>query len=296
MTTTRTFHRVVIGLHQSTLDRTTMRIAAEYAELLRVDLLGMFIEDPGIRGIAQRPGAREFRLIGRHWKALEPDALSREMDLTARAAERLLNEAARARGVHCRCQTVRVAASEMIAELSAADDIIIIPEPSNPAARAMAPLPQLLAAAFASSAKVLFVPRRVARARGPVVAIAVTPDDPSIDAGETLARAAHEHLVVVEAFEGADADTGSGPTVRTSAGGLAHGRLYVARRSLADLRSIAIALAGLNERMIVIGRDAFGDADGDKPGELASLCAVPVLLVESAAGLSQDTGSNNRAA
>ncbi len=98
MTTRIAYKRVVVGLHQSAPDKTTMRMAAELAGLLRLDLMGLFIEDPGMFALAQRPGAREFQLLGKRWRALDPESLSRDNELCALSSRRVLDETAKALG------------------------------------------------------------------------------------------------------------------------------------------------------------------------------------------------------
>jgi hypothetical protein len=282
MTTRITYKRVVVGLHQSAPDKTTVRMAAELAGLLRLDLMGLFIEDPGMFAVAQRPGAREFQLLGKRWQAIDSESLSRDIELCALSARRVLDETAKSLGVPTRFEVVRAAMREAIRAVSQPSDIVIIAEPSNPAERAIAPFPQLVKAAFESTATVLYLPRRIVRTRGPILAIATAPDDPSIGAAASIAAAAKENLIVIEAFDReAFEHEQAGETSDLSTGaGVPAGRLTVARRALFDLRSLSSALEGLHGRMIVVTRGAFGEGDGDKPAGLAALQAVPVLLVE----------------
>jgi len=282
MTTRIGFKRVVVGLNQSTPERATVRVAAELAGLLRIDLFGLFIEDPAVAGFAGLAGAREYQLLGRRWQQADPESLSRQIELCARSAQRLIDEAARGIGVPSRFEIVRAAVGEAL-KAAGGGDIVIVAEPQNPSDRAIAPFPQLLHAAFSSEATVLYVPRRIARAHGPVVAVAMSPDDPSIAAATAIAAAARENLIVLDASDTGAEPPGAGPQV-TRAGGVPVGRLRIAPRALQDQRSLCSALGGLGERMIVVTRGAFGEGDGDKPADLASLCGVPVLLVEPADG------------
>jgi hypothetical protein len=270
------FRRVVVGLHQSVPDKTAVRLAAELAGLLRLDLMGLFIEDPGMFAVAQRPGAREFELLGKRWRPLESASLSRDIELCALSAQRVLDETARRLGVPSHFEVVRSAIREAMKAVSRSSDILIVAEPSNPAERAIAPYPQLVRAAFESAATVLYLPRRIARARGPVVAIATSLDDPSIASAALFAAAAKETLIVIDAFE---RDAGEVPKI-ASESGVSVGRLTVAPKALTDLRSLSSAIEDLKERMIVVARGTFGEGDGEKPAELASLRGVPVLLVE----------------
>ena len=57
------FKRIVLGLQPSAPDR-AMQLAVELADLLHLDLLGLFLEDTSLRDLASMPFAREFRLLG----------------------------------------------------------------------------------------------------------------------------------------------------------------------------------------------------------------------------------------
>ena len=286
MTARIAYKRVVMGLHQSTPDRATVRLAAEFAGLLRLDLMGLFIEDPGMFAPAQRPGAREFQLLGRRWRPLESESLTRDIELCALSARRMLDETAKTLGVPSRFEVVRAALREAMTAVSQASDIVIIAEPRNPAERAIAPFPQLVKAAFESAATVLYLPRRIARVRGPVVAIATSPDDPSLAIAESIAAAAQESLIVIESFKREDE---AAPGI-AGAAGIPAARLSVARSALGDIRSLSSAIGGLHERMIVVTRGAVGAGDGDRPAELAALQSVPVLLVEPAGEPASEPG------
>ncbi|MEJ8571954.1 hypothetical protein [Microbaculum marinum] len=286
MSTRIAFKRVLVGFQQSAPDRAAVRLAAELAGLLRVDLCCMCIEDPGLSGLAAYPGRREFRVLGRHWSPLDSDQLSREIDLHARAVRRLFDEAARRAGVQGRFETVRAAVGEALRSLPTSGDIVIISEPQSPSERVLAPFPQLVRAAFQSKATVFYIPRRIVRRSGPVVAVATSRDDASIAVATAVAASAGESVVVLEVTDGADgapaAPRGEGAGV--SAGEVPTGRLRVARRALSDIASLSAALRGLDERMVVLGRSVFRADDVAMPSAFAALRGVPVLLVGEPAG------------
>lgn len=289
MTTRFAFNRVLVGLHQSAPDRAAVRTAAEFAGLMHLDLFGLFIEDPGMVGFAARPGAREFQLLGRRWQAIDPQSLSREIELCASSTRRLLAETAKRLGVPTYFEVIRARIGEAIGAVSRSTDIIIIAEPRSPAERAIAPFPQLVKAAFESTVAVLFAPRRIARTHGPVVVIALSTDDPGIGIGASIAAVAKENLIVIEAFERPAGEAAALPDL-ASAGGVSVGRLTVARRALLDVGSLSSAIEGLHERIIVTTRGAFGEGDGMRPAELASLRGVPVLVGKPATDMPSDDG------
>ena len=50
------------------VDRDTLRAAAEFARLLQLEMLGVFIEDRALLGLGALPFARELRLPGHDWQ------------------------------------------------------------------------------------------------------------------------------------------------------------------------------------------------------------------------------------
>lgn len=259
----REFKRIVLGLHQSLLDRATFELAAGFAGLLRTDMFGFFIEEPHLKVLAELPHAREFRMGGRRWEPLDVARFAREFEASALAAKRLLTEAAAVHRVACSFEVVRSPTAQAIRTFSRASDILIIAEPKSPVDRIAGPFPGLASAALQSAASVLLVPRQVARMQGPVVAVAAAPDDPALDAALAVAAAAGESLVVLAAHD-VPMDAGAVET------------LPLSRAALASAGGIAAVLGGVRERMIVLTRADRAEA---VPTALASLRRVPVLVL-----------------
>lgn len=264
------FKRIVLGLRPSAPDQ-TMRFAADLAALLDLDLLGLFLEDTRLRDFAAMPFAREFRPFGGGWRQISLDQLSHDLDLVARAAQRVFADAVKQLPTVCRFEVVRAPASEAIASISCRDDIVMVVLPVSPAERATQQFTTLIDAAFHSAAAVMIVPMQIARLRGPVVAVAATPDDPSIQAAAALAASTRERLVVVEAF-----DHSSPPPPAAKKRSLGYERRELPRAHLSD-KGIESVLRGLNERLVVLTRGSFDDAI---PLIIASRRHIPVLVVE----------------
>jgi threonine dehydrogenase-like Zn-dependent dehydrogenase len=133
-----------------------------------------------------------------------------------------------------------------------------------------------LEAAFQSAAAVMVVPARIARLAGPVVAVAVTPDDPSISAAAGIAVAAKEDLVIVHAHEG----KGDDPGVRKLAAdtGLAIKHVFTGKASLSDSAACVEALRHVEERLVVMTRGTFAP---ELALSIASWRRVPVLVIAS---------------
>ena len=238
------FTRMVLGLHQSAPRRATA-LAVEFAALFDIELLGLFIEDLGLRHLSSIPFAREISSLGGGWRPIEPARATRELDFAAGDAERRFAEAARVLGRR-RFEVVRAGAAEALAAILRSGDLVMIGAPLAAAERAAEPFASLLEAAFGSSAAVMLAPARPARSAGPIVAIASGPDDPSIAAAAASAEAAGEEFVVVDLRAGAAEDW------------LAARRAAGPRLAFAD-DALPQALQALRERLAVVSRGAVGD-------------------------------------
>jgi hypothetical protein len=270
----RGFTRLVLGLEPRAPGH-ALALAVELAELLRLELLGLFLEDTSLRDLAGIPFAREFRPLGESWHPLDLAELSRHMQLAARTAERLLAEAAKQLSTEWRFEVARGPLTGSIGAVSRAGDIVVIGEPTSAAARAGQQFSWLLDAAFRSAAAVLIVPSQIARFQGPVVAVAATPDDVSLAAAADIAAATNENLIVVDRCATAIAQA------RIAALALAAGRsaehIRAAPGDTDDAASLAHVLHSVRERLIVMTRRA---ADGHAVAAIAAARQVPVLVVE----------------
>ena len=81
----QSFKRIVLGL-QSTSANRTVQLAVELAGLLHLELLGLYLDDIGLRDLANFPFAREFRLL-EGWQPINLDRLSRDLELGASMTE-----------------------------------------------------------------------------------------------------------------------------------------------------------------------------------------------------------------
>ncbi len=129
---------------------------------------------------------------------------------------------------------------------------------------------------MSSAAAVMLVPAQPARRTGPIVAIAATADDESVAVAASVAIAAREPLVIVEAG-GANLDY---PALRfATEAGISVRRLAIPGAATVDVGALLRALSGLQERLVVMSRLP---ADGEAAAAIAGRRAVPVLLIEPA--------------
>jgi hypothetical protein len=265
------FKRVVLGLHPGTPDR-TVRLAVELAELLEIDLLGLVLED-NLGHLAGSPFARELRLPGGDWRPIDLDRLTHELDLASRDIRRRFTEAAERLSPQHRFELIRGSALETIAAVAQAGDILVVGEPANPADRATHQFASLMEAALRAGPAAIFVPTRIARTSGPVVAIASGDDDASITAAAAIAMAAKEPLIIIGTADGDETHVDE----LASQTGLRIKRVTVGKNAPSDLRPLLHALHQFQERLIVATR---GDGAHERATALAAACHTPVLLVE----------------
>lgn len=267
------FKRLVLGLQPSSPDR-AMRLAVDLANMLRLDLLGLFLDDTSLHDLARIPIARELRPLKGGWRAIDLDQLSHELEVAARKSERVFAEAVKQLSTSCRFEVIKGRTATTIKQVSRSDDIVMLVEPANPAERATQQFAWLTDAAFRSACAVIFVPPVIARRAGPVVAIATAPDDPSIQAAAMIATSAKEHLVIV-GLSGRKLDEhaigsiagGTGLTIHQAASDL----------PLSDPAFGAHVLRDFQECLIVLTRGALSN---ERAMAMASSRCVPVLVIE----------------
>ena len=267
------FKRLVLGLQAGAPSRAT-RLAVEFAELFDAELLGLLIDDAGLRHLAGIPLAHAFSSLGAGWRRLESAQALDEADYAASRAELLFTEAAR-QLARRRFEIVRGGAAHALAAIWRSDDLVLIEAPAAPAERAAEPFASLFSAALDSAAAVMLTPARLSRSAGSIVAIAAGGgDDPSIEAAAAIAAAAGEELVIVEVRPGA----GAAMHVERRTGPAGAGLLQTTAAPLAYAADAAPqALRGLTERLVVISRPTVAN---DIALAIALARGVPVLSID----------------
>lgn len=269
------FTRLVLGL-QTSRDEHALRFGVEFANLLHLDLLGLFVEDVNLRQLARFPFARELRTLEGDWRPLQLDRLSNELDLATRRAERLFADAAKALTGKYRFEVVRGAVSEAISLVSRANDIVMIPEPVNLAERATLEPSSFHQAALGSAASVMFAPPHPLRNRGAIAVIARSDDETTIETAAAIAATSAEKLIILRVGD----ETPPSHIPTTPAATELRGRtLTIDRAALGNPHAVAHALEGMHERIVVAPRGLISD---DTARSTASLRRLPVLLVKQA--------------
>jgi hypothetical protein len=269
MTTRADFKRMVLGLPHSANDYASVAFTAELAELLGLDLLGVFAEDEKLIDLALLPCVREFRLAGDGWHRLDAAQMAQSSSQAAADARRLFADAAKTLRGTAHLDIAKGQIGDAIGSQSTPDDIIVVIEPKNPAERVTHQFRQFMDMALSAPTAALLVPSRIARRRGPVVAIAANEGDASIEVALKLAEAAREKLLILAPHLADDTLSARLPATRAIA--VDRRLLPSAEIGVAELASV---LAIADERLLVMSR-------GSKnllPSRLASERGVPVLV------------------
>jgi hypothetical protein len=276
------YRRIILDLYQGFANRRTMAQAAELARLLRLDLLGIFVEDEAVHGLAGLPFARELRLPSHEWVLVDADRVAADFRHAAMTARRMLAETAGTLGVASVFQTMRGDPAAAITELLQASDIIVLAEPRTHGELLTGALAQSWRAALGSAASVLLMPPKVTRQRGPVAVLVADQEDRGLITAARIALAADETLLILL--------TGSDETLRESAirtartVGLPPGRVRTHIIAGTSAQSIVQGLAWAEERLFVLSCDALRQEHAENMTRIVAARGIPVLLVACPGG------------
>ncbi len=271
------YRRIVVDLYWSSGDRQTVAAAAALARLLGLDLLGVYVEDEAVHGLAALPFAREFRLPTHQWGAIEAADIASEFRHAASNAERMLARIAASLGVASRFEVTRGDPSASVATGSRAGDIVVFAEPHLAGERMTRSFASLWQAAAASEAAVLLVPSRLEDRSGQIAAVVAAGDDANLHVAARIALAAGEDLLLL--VPGRDRKTRDAAIAAARALGLAERRIRTAFIPALSPGGVLHALADCPERLVVLTREALA-ADPDAAiFAIATHCGVPVLIV-----------------
>jgi hypothetical protein len=267
------FKRMLVGLPHSAADYTGVGVSAKLADLLGLRLVATFIQDATLADLAALPFVREWRPLGGGWSPIEALQLDREFDRAAVAARQYFREAVGTTPVEASFNVARGSAADVIGSAATANDIIVVIEPCNPAERITQQFTRLVDSALEAAAAVMLVPSRIVRTAGPIAAVVLDRNDPSIHSALAIAAAAKESVVVLgpapASVEPIIAELADAAGVRIE--------LAPSIREPVDAASLLASLAPLNERMVVMRR---GAAIQKGAAAVASQRRIPVLLTE----------------
>jgi hypothetical protein len=252
----QTFTRVVLGISHSPLNPSVVRLAADFADMLDIELLGLFIKDADMLASAGLPFIRELNTFENKWSQMDPARLSEDVDLAARRTRRQMAAAVRTPHARLIFETLE---GDVVGALAAAvrkGDILILPEPQ----RAQPVLAQTIKrqeeAAFLARASVLLVPSRLALQRGPVTAIVRHSQESGVTAAVTIAAAARADLLIVDI---GDEQISTSTIAKLAGAERISVRVVRASLSCVEAGAMPVSDLGPKERLLVVTRGVLED-------------------------------------
>lgn len=215
------YSRIILGLEPGPAGQETLRFAAAFAGALKLDLVGLFAQDPGVTRLAGFAQLREYLPLQRRWRTLSGGELARDLELASARVRRSFESEAAAVAVRCRFEVAHGPTHEAVSMACGPEDIVLVRASTPASARA--------------DAAALFVPETLVRRSGPVLALARSADDPVIAVAASVARALGEAVEVA---------VGPGPPAHTSE------RLIVTARRSGE--EAALAQLALSRRVPVL--------------------------------------------
>jgi hypothetical protein len=265
------YRRVVVTVREGTAP--ALRLAAELAQLLELELEGVFVEDEALLTLAALPFARELRLPGHTWQALDPARMLEDFQQAAERARQLLADAAARLGIASGFSVLRgdPAAAAM---RSGAGDILVL------AASGSAHLPGMLPsageAAWHAHAGIMLVPPRIADRRGAIALAVAAASQVGLEIAAAIASRTAEGLLLIVPEQGIQPGAAEA-TLREA--GFPSSRIQRRRVWRLDAAEIAAVVRAGGARLLVLDRAGLPD---NAPGFLARLMTemgVPVLVV-----------------
>lgn len=194
------YRRLLFGTVSHGAGPGASRFAATFARALNLQFAALYIEDEDLLSLAALPFAREATASAA-MRRIDVQALERDLARNASMIRRRLEAAAREVGLGLSFEVRRGRVADTLKDLALANDIIAVPLPSAATERLGRGLADLVAAAFACSASVLFLPE-TGTWRGPSGIVAWldgASDADVLDVASSIARAGDMPLGIVRA-------------------------------------------------------------------------------------------------
>jgi hypothetical protein len=271
------YRRLLVDLRPGNLDRATLRAAASLARLLKVEMLGIFVEDQSAVGAASLPFTRELRLPARSWQSVDTARLAAEYQVAAEQARVLLVHEGQVAGVNCDFVVRRGDPATTIAGLCTFHDIVAVAEPGAAIERLTGTADRVRKAAMSSQATVLLLPPRPGRLVGAIVALIAEPGDPALVVAARLAAVSDKPLVVMSTADTQPAIAAVQDAARQA--DPAPQRIEVLPLRGRTAASVLHALGGRHVGLVVMSRDGAGLPEA-APAHFADTLGVPVLVIE----------------
>lgn len=251
--------------------------AAEFAQLLQRELVGVYVEDEALCSLAGLPFARELQLPAHAWSPIGTagvEAAFREAALRLRG---ILQRQGSHHGVASRFECARGDPAGFVAAMSRETDILAIGLPPGPSGRAFGSFRDAWRAAMRSRAAILLLPARIARRRGPIAAILGDEGLQGAATAATLAAATGEDLLLLRGRREPEA---SPVALREAlrAAGLEEARLRMLVLDRDTPEAVAQALTRAAGRMLLLDRRRGGPDGAEDALALSEALRIPILM------------------
>ncbi len=124
--------RIVVALDAASGSAESLEAAAEIAERLSAELIGLFVEDVNLLRSGALPFVRQVSVRSGMWQDFDAHSIEREMRAGAAEARRLLETAAARRRVAHSFRVVRGQVAREVAAAAADADLLIVEGTSRP--------------------------------------------------------------------------------------------------------------------------------------------------------------------
>ncbi len=275
----------VIGVCGELPGRQALETAAEMARMFRARFSALMIEDPASGTLGYLPFAREYVPGRAAWQNIGvADVEARR----ASAQRRVRDAFATMAQLHGLNADVEVLSGNLQDELTGAlhpGDIVALLAPAQASEWMTLPFSAFAEAAFQGPATALLLPSRIARRKGPVVALTNMEDKASLSLAARLAQVSGEMLIVMAAGVN---DMAGGASTLSELIDFPLERLRIIDVDGANLRDIKQWLWDIEERMLVVGRELLTEPGLGELISLASARGIPVLIPGNPAARQED--------
>ncbi|MGH7117523.1 MAG: hypothetical protein ACREFP_00765 [Acetobacteraceae bacterium] len=278
------YRRVLVMVREGHAEAPPFYLAAELAHLLQVELEGIFVEDEALVFLSGLPFARELRLPGHTWQALDAAAMREHLRMAESEARRLLADAAARLGVPSTFSVERGDPYSALTEHARPEDILVLAEPGAVRAGAFRRAGRKIFRDRRSA--VLLVPARQAERHGSIALLLPTGGPEVVAVAAAIAHASAEDVVLIVP-EGAGAAAARAEAALKEAG-MPPARIKLRHVPGHHIGLITRAVRVVRARLVVLDEAGFG---GDVQGSLAYLLAdagTAVLLLGKAPGSGPD--------
>jgi nucleotide-binding universal stress UspA family protein len=118
--------RILVAVDASSHSRAALEAAAELAASLKVELVGIFVEDINLMRLAELPIAVEIETPTGQVRRIDPGRLRRQIAWRAQRAQRMMAEMARRRDIPWHFHIRRGHIHEELLAASTSDDLVIL--------------------------------------------------------------------------------------------------------------------------------------------------------------------------